>query len=133
MQFRRLRFSVKGMMSVVAFAGLLMGGERMWRRSDFYRKQAALCAYFELQMRWYSTHETEEFVTGRTIEELREDAENDRRMAKTYSLLKVSFGRVARRPWESLPPDTPNSVNPWDLGRLTASEIEQMVKEFDDE
>ena len=41
--------------------------------------------------------------------------------------LKHLYCRLARRPWESLPPDMPDSVNPWGLESRLASEIEAMV------
>jgi hypothetical protein len=40
---------------------------------------------------------------------------------------KLIYRRIARHPWEPLPPDTPDSVNAWDLLPLSASEIAEMV------
>ena len=40
---------------------------------------------------------------------------------------KNVYRRLARHPWESLPPETPDFVNPGDVGSLTASEIEELV------
>jgi hypothetical protein len=121
----RVRFSLRSLLALVALAGSLLGSERLWRRSEHYRKQAALCAYFELQCRYYANAD---YGDGLPIDEKREIASGNLLESYRYGNLKNVYSRIARRPWESLPPDTPISVNAWDLGSLSASEIEEMVR-----
>jgi hypothetical protein len=119
------------LLALVALVGSLLGAERLWRRSEHYRKQAALCAYFELQCQHYAvTDADEEQWEGLTIEEKRENARLNLIKSHRYGNLKDIYRGVARHPWESLPPDTPVSVNAWDLGLLSASEIEEMVRDW---
>jgi hypothetical protein len=42
------------LMATVALAGLALGAWQLGQRSAFYRKQSALCTFFERQMRWYA-------------------------------------------------------------------------------
>lgn len=122
---------MRSLLILVAVAGLLLGGESLWRRAAHYRKQAALCGYFELQCRRYAATATnEERWEGLTMEEKRENARLNLIESRRYGTLKEVYNRVARNPWESLPPDTPASVNGWDLGALPASEIEGMVRDW---
>jgi hypothetical protein len=68
-----------------------------------------------------------------TLDEKREVINGNPVDAERYATLKNIYGRIAWLPWESLPPDTPNSINPEDLRSLSASEIEEMVAVgFDD-
>ena len=68
-----------------------------------------------------------------TIDERTETVRGNLMEARESGRLKNVYRRLARRPRESLPPDTPDSMNPWDLGSLSASEIEEMVAAgFDD-
>lgn len=125
------RFSLRSLLILVAVAGILLGGERLWRRSEHYRKQAALCAYFELQCLHYAATDMEEGNwAGLTLDEKRENARLNPISARRFGILKNIYQRAARHPWESLPPDTPVSVNGWDLGSLSASEIEEMVRDW---
>jgi hypothetical protein len=62
-----------------------------------------------------------------TIDERKEAIKENLAETRVSGLLTNIYRRIARHPWELLPPDTPNSVNPWDLGSLSASEIEEMV------
>ena len=74
MRLPRVRFTVRRMMVVVALGGSLLGAERLWRRAEFYRKQAALCAYFEMQLRHHAASDTEEDQwEGLTAEEKAEN------------------------------------------------------------
>ncbi len=131
MRLPPVRISLRWLLVFVAVVGSLLGAERLWRRSAHFRKQAALCAYFELQCRWYAATDTnEESWEGLTIEEKRENARLNLIESRRYGTLKEVYHRVARNPWESLPPDTPASVNGWDLGALPASEIEEMVRDW---
>ncbi|AGA27922.1 hypothetical protein Sinac_3676 [Singulisphaera acidiphila DSM 18658] len=131
MRLLRKRFSLRSLLILVAVAGILLGGERLWRRSKHYRKQAALCAYFELQCRHYAATDMEEDNwAGLTLDEKRENARLNLISARRFGILKNIYQRAARHPWESLPPDTPVSVNGWDLGSLSASEIEEMVRDW---
>lgn len=131
MRLRLMQFTVKRVMGFVAIVGLLLAGEHLQSRSTFYRKQAALCAYFELQCRWYAATDTDEDSwKGLTIEEKRENARLNLIESQRFGALKNAYRRVARNPWEPLPPNAPTSVNGWDLGALPASEIEEMVREW---
>lgn len=110
-------------MVAIAVTASLLGAYLLWQRAEFYRKQAALCAFFEHQSLFYaaelendpdsSPEERQEAVRGNLLE------------ASHSGILKVIYGRVASHPWESLPPGTPDSVNPYDLKDLSASEIEE--------
>src|SRR4051812_2539922 len=102
-----------------------VGAGWLWKRSQFYRKQAALCAYFEQQHTRYVSHVPEEW----SPEEKLEYARLNNQEILHFASLKEHYRRVARRPWEALPSDAPVSVNAWDLGELSASELEQMVKD----
>lgn len=135
MRWPRVRFPLWWLMVLVAVVGSLLGAERSWRRSEHYRKQAALCAYFELQLQSYAASETNDpsWSEGFTIEERRENARLDLLESRRYGVLKNTYHGVARHPWQSLPPGTPDSVNGWDLGSLSASEIEEMVKDWKDD
>jgi hypothetical protein len=130
----RIRFSMRSLLILVAVAGLLLGGESMRRRAAHYRKQAALYAYFELQCRGYAATDTDEenWVTL-TIEEKREQGRQNLIEARRFGRPKKAYQWIAQRPWESLPPGSPVSVNGWDLGSLPAATIEEMVKEWCDE
>jgi hypothetical protein len=121
----RARCSLRSLLALVALAGMLLGAERLWRRAEFYRKQSALCAIFELQFQGYAADAAA--WEDMTIDERGETVRENLREARVSGHLKRVYGRIARRPWEPLPPDTPSSVNPWDLGSLSASEIEEMV------
>ena len=125
MRLPRVRFSLRTLLALVALAGIALGVERLWRRSEHFRKQAALCAYFELKSQGYA--KDAEKWEGMTIDERTETVRGNLKEARESGRLKNDYRRLARRPWESLPPDTPDSVNPWDLGSLSASEIEAMV------
>jgi hypothetical protein len=122
-----VRFTVRRMLVAVALLASLLAGERLWQRSVFYRKQAAVCAFFEMQLHHYAAQYEKEPWDG-PIEELRESIRMNRSDAQRFGNLKEIYARVARRPWESLPAGTPESVNPLDLWPLTASELEEMVK-----
>jgi hypothetical protein len=109
----------------MALLGLLLGAERLWRRSEHYRKQAALCAYFEMQSQDYAADaETWEDMT---VDERKEAVKGNLEEARVAENLKNVYRRIARHPWEVLPPGIPSSVNPWDLGSLSALEIEEMI------
>lgn len=126
-----VRFPLWWLLALVAVVGVLLGAERLWRRSEHYRKQAALCAYFELQCQWYAATDTdEESWQGLTIEEKRENAWLNLIESRRYGNLKKIYQRIARHPWESLPLDTPASVNGWDLESLSASKIEEMIRDW---
>jgi hypothetical protein len=126
-----VRFSLRTLLTLVALAGITLGVERLWRRSEHYRRQAALCAYFESKSQGYAADA--ETWNDMTIDERRETVRGNLMEARESGRLKNIYRRLARQPWESLPPDTPHSVNPWDLGSLSASEIEDMVAAgFDD-
>ncbi len=128
MRLTRVRFSLR---TLVAFAGIALGVERLWRRSEHFRTQAALCAYFELKSQEYA--KDAETWEGMTIDERREAVRGKLMAAHESGRRKQVYRRLARRPWESLPPDTPDFVNPWGLESLSASEIEAMVAAgFDD-
>ncbi|MDR3633591.1 MAG: hypothetical protein P4L84_07125 [Isosphaeraceae bacterium] len=122
------RFRVRTMMVAVALVGLVIAGERFWRRSQFYRKQAALCAFFECQHLWYANPENVLIIPGDDYDDRQAQIDE----ASKYRVLKEQYRRISRRPWEALPPGTPVAVNPWDLSRLSASEIEEMVAHVDD-
>jgi hypothetical protein len=113
-------------MALVVIVCLLLAGERLWRRAKHYRRQAALCAYFELQTRWYAEElgEVDESIGDTEDENDRPNLVESRR----YGALKVTYGRVARQPWLPLPTGMPTSVNAWDLKRLSAFEVEVMVQ-----
>jgi hypothetical protein len=115
-------------MGLVAVMASLLGAERLWQRSQFYRKQAALCAFFEMQTLSYAADYERDRSSDSTIEEKRASAALNLVEARRIARLKEIYRRVAKRPWELLPPDTPESVNPLDLFPLTASELEEMVK-----
>jgi hypothetical protein len=68
-----------------------------------------------------------------TGEELRTTVRLNQAEAERYARLRTIYTRIARHPWETLPANIPASVNPWDLGRLTAAEVEQMVQEWDND
>ena len=121
------RFTVLRLMLAIAVIASLLGAERLWQRSACYKKQAALCAFFELQMLYYSA-QIENDSSWDSIDDKSECVMLNRVEANHYGNLKVIYRRVAMYPWESLPLDVPDSVNPWDLGSLSASEIEDMVK-----
>jgi hypothetical protein len=63
-----------------------------------------------------------------TLEERRDTVAGNLADANRHERLKNIYRRILWHPWESLPPDTPDSVDPWDLGSLSASEIEEMVR-----
>jgi hypothetical protein len=119
------RCSLRSLLALMALLGSLLGAERLWRRSEHFRKQAALCAYFELESQDYA--KDAEKWGDMTIDERKETVRENLAEAHISGHLKNVYRRIARHPWELLPPDTPNSVNPWDLGSLSASEIEEMV------
>jgi hypothetical protein len=121
----RLRISLRTLLALVALACLFLGAERLWRRSEHYRKQAALCAFFELQSRGYAAQIAA--VPDMTNEDRNDSVQGNLVEAERYAGLKTVYRRIAQRPWESLPSDTPDSVNPWDLWSLSAAEIEAMV------
>jgi hypothetical protein len=123
----RLRISLQMLLAFVALACVLLGAERLWQRSEHYRKQAALCAFFELKSRGYAAQMAE--VPYMTIEDRNDSVQGNLIEAKRYAALKNVYYRIARRPWESLPADTPDAVNPWDLWSLSTSDIEAMVAE----
>src|SRR5262245_35310793 len=89
----RVRFTVSMTMLVIAMIGSILGIERLWKRAEFYRKQAALCAFFEHQYLSYaaafdhdresSTEEREENVRGNLAE------------AHHYGVLKAVYRHVA--------------------------------------
>lgn len=133
MRLPRLRPTVRMMMAVVALTGLALGVWRLGERSAFYRKQAALCAYFERQCQWYAKDWLADRDKDLPLEARQESARLSRAEAERYARLRTIYARIARRPWESLPANAPPSVNPWDLGRLSAAEIEQMVQEWDND
>jgi hypothetical protein len=118
------------MMVAVAVLASLIGTERLWRRSQFYRKQAALCALFERQHRQYATDDSykddKDFYTESPDEPFDNYKVNMEEAAR-YKALKERYQRVYRHPWEVLPRDTPVSINPYDLQFRTASEIEYLV------
>jgi hypothetical protein len=37
------------LLALLALVGFLVGAERLWRRSEHFRKQPALCAFFEMK------------------------------------------------------------------------------------
>jgi hypothetical protein len=134
MRLPRVRFSLWTLLAFVALAASSLGAERLWQRSRHYRKQAALCAYFELQCRWHAETATDkENWIGLNAEEKQEQARGNLIESHRYGALKDVYQRIARHPWESLPPDTPASVNGWDLGSLPAQEIEEMVRDWEEE
>jgi hypothetical protein len=122
------RVRVRTLMIAVAVTASVLAAERFWRRSQFYRKQAALFAYFERQHLWYANSED----IGVLSDEHYDARQGNLDEASKYRALKERYRRISRRPWMSLPPETPSSVNPWDLRRLSASEIEEMVDRVDD-
>jgi hypothetical protein len=132
MRLPRLRFSVRALLAFVALAALSLGAERLWMWSSHYRRQAALCAFFELQNLWYAAQSAEDPYAYGTAEETREEVRAQLAEAQRYGALKDIYRRLARRPWESLPRETPVSVNPWDLRPLSAQEIEEMVESMEE-
>jgi len=129
--FFRARWSLRSMLALVAFAGLLIGADRLWRRAEHYRRQAALCAYFELQSQMYASDaEKWDETTEEEKEEKRATIAANLAEARESARLKKIYGRIARHPWEVLPFDTPTSVNAWDLGSVLTSDLEEMVAEL---
>jgi hypothetical protein len=104
-------------MVATAVLASLFGGLQLWQRAEFYRRQAAFCALFEEQFTWYANELGKH--PDSTIEERQEDERGNLLEARRYGVLKVIYARVASHPWEYLPPETPGSVNPWDLGDLS--------------
>ena len=125
MRLPRVRISLRTVLVVVALASLVLGAERLWRRSEHFRKQAALCAFFELKSRSYAATMAAE--PDMTIDERTESVQGNLVEADRFAGLKALYQRIARHPWEMLPLDTPDSVNPWDLWSLSAAEIEDVV------
>jgi hypothetical protein len=129
----RVRFSVRTLLAFVAVAASLLGAERLWECSMHFSKQAALCAFFELQLRCYlETNYDDDDLMGSTAEEKRETARKTLDEAHRYAFLKGVYQRIARQPWKSLPPETPASVNPWDLEFLTTEEIEMLTRNVEE-
>ena len=119
---------MRSLLALVAVVGALLGAERLLRRSGHYRRQASLCAVFELQHQDYADTAMDEGQwEGLSIEEKKEVARLSLIESRRYGSLKNIYRRVVWRPWESLPPGTPASVNAWDLWSLSAPEIEGMV------
>ena len=115
-------------MAAVAVIAAVFGADRMWRRSLHFQRQAALCAYCEACSLGYALGFEKDTSGALSDEDRRESALGNRREAEQSRLLKVAYQRVASHPWEGLPPGVPDSVNPWDLGDLSASELEEEAK-----
>jgi hypothetical protein len=126
MRLPKVRFTVGRLLVAIAVLAALFGGLRLWQRAEFYRRQAAICALYEDLFTWYAIELGNH--PDSTIEERQEDERGNRLEANRYGTLKVIYARVATHPWEFLPPETPGSVNPWDFGDLSTSEIEEEVK-----
>jgi hypothetical protein len=126
MRLPRVRFTVSRLMVAIAVLASLFGGLQLRQRAEFYRRQAAICALFEEQSTWYANELGNH--PDLTIEERQEDERGNLLEARHFAALKVIYARVASHPWESLPSETPGSVNPWDFGDLSTSEIEEEVK-----
>ena len=130
MRMPHVRVSMRCLLILIAVVGIVLGAERLWRGSEHFRKQAALCAFFGLQQKFYATSLTNEVEDEHwTIEEKRDIIQEMMNESDRYGKLKAIYHRIARQPWRLLPPDTPPSINPWDLGRLSASEIEEEVRD----
>jgi hypothetical protein len=50
----RLRLSLRLLLVLFALVGFLLGAEQLRRRSEQFRKQRALCAFFEMKSRDYA-------------------------------------------------------------------------------
>src|SRR5450631_3770427 len=103
MRLPRPRFSLRSSLVLVALIGSLLGVDRLWRRSDYYRKQAAFCAFLELQNAGYHAYATDK-------DHLKETARRTLIDMQRYRSLKNIYHGLVWRPWESLPPDTPYAV-----------------------
>ena len=113
-------------MVAIAVLASFFGGLQLWQRAEFYRRQVALCAFFEEQSTWRANDLRND--PDLTIEERQDDERGNLLEARRFAALKMIYARVASHPWELLPPETPGSVNPWDLRDLSTSEIEEEVK-----
>ena len=79
----------------------------------------------ELGSQYYATEaETSE---GLSIDERKDSAEGNLAEARTFGHLKNVYRQIALHPWETLPPNTPDSVSPFGIESHSASEIEEMV------
>src|SRR5262245_56223436 len=119
------RVRLRTLLVIVALAGLALGAERLWRRSRHFRKLAAICEFTEKQCRYLDRQEAAKGV-GSFPEPFREETER-------YAALKERYRRLASFPWERLPADTPELVRGYDLDRLSAEEIEALVRDMMDD
>ena len=83
MQVLRIRFTVRRTMVAVAVAAALLAAERLWQRSEFFRKKAALCGYLECQHRWYAND-----GFGESPEEKNENRQGNLAEALHFKILK---------------------------------------------
>jgi hypothetical protein len=117
MRFPRPRLRLRTLLIVVAVAGMMLGGWRMWRRREYCLAKAAECDRIAAYYRRTATdlepvvaeylRRGPESVFGRGNDRARKDYEDllsyDRRAADRYPRLAARYRRVARHPWLPLP------------------------------
>jgi hypothetical protein len=123
-----VRCTLRSLLAFVAVAGLLFAADRLWRRAEHYRRQAALCAYFELASQKYA--DDAETWDDATVDEKKADVAGNLAEARESGRHRRIYVRIAQHPWEVLPADTPSSVNPWDLESASTSYLEETVAEL---
>ena len=112
MRLPRVQFTIRRLMISVAIVGLILGGEIIRRRRQFYRTSAAYHAKEEGRMLWLLrggfVHETDETGKRRRVQIGRNlDREQVRERLLYHSVMRERYQRVARYPWLSIRSDPP--------------------------